>query len=80
MTNSVNNLRQCEQKQYFVLICFFRKWMFKSINPVTTSVRAGNIIMSVLYMGKLRAQKGFVISQSYAAIPYLNVQITTYKI
>lgn len=58
----------------------FHKWMFKSINPITTSVRAGNIITCVLYMGKLGAWKGFVISQSYAAIPYLNAQITTYQI
>lgn len=43
--------------------------MFKSINSLTTSVRAGNIIASVLYVGKLGAQKGFVNTQSHSQ-PY----------
>lgn len=45
------------------------KLMFKSINSLTTSVRAGNIIASVLYVGKLGAQKGFVNTQSHSQ-PY----------
>lgn len=43
--------------------------MFKSKNSLTTSVRAGNIIASVLYVGKLGAQKGFVNTQSHSQ-PY----------
>lgn len=39
--------------------------MFKSINPLTTSVRDGNIITSVLYIRKLGTQKGCVITQSH---------------
>lgn len=39
--------------------------MFKSIGPLTASIRAGNIITPVLYVGKLGAQKGFVITQSH---------------
>lgn len=43
--------------------------MFRSINSLTTSVRDGNIIASVLYVGKLGAQKGFVSTQSHSQ-PY----------
>lgn len=68
-SNRVNNQEQCEQSQYFVPIYFLHKLMFKSINSLTTSVRAGNIIASVLYVGKVGAQKGFVNTQSHSQ-PY----------
>lgn len=45
------------------------KLMFESINSLTTSVRAGNIIASVLYVGKLGLQKGFVNTRSHSQ-PY----------
>lgn len=43
----------------------FSQMNVQKYQSLTTSVRAGNIITSLLYVEKLGAQKGFVITQSH---------------